>query len=84
MMYGNLELEHVITDVEENYKGKIIGYKLEDGTVISKYEAIQLSKQGAIAGVTLEMLEKRAGDLQSLSTEDINVNLWNLDVLEQG
>lgn len=33
------------------HSGRITGYQLSDGTVMSKEECIQLAKQGGIAGV---------------------------------
>ncbi|MCY6369639.1 DUF3892 domain-containing protein [Clostridium ganghwense] len=84
MMYGNLEFEHVITNIEKDENGEIMGYKLEDGRSISKYEAIELSREGAIAGISLEILEKREEFLESLPKEEVNMNLWNLQVIDEG
>lgn len=81
-MYGNLEFEHVITNVEKDEKGEITGFRLEDGRIISIYEAVELSREGAIAGVSLEMLEKKEEFLKSLHREEVNINLWNFQVVD--
>jgi len=57
--------------------GKISGYELSDGTVLSKHEGVALAKQGGIRGVAIA---SRNGSeyLRSLPDGDENNNLGDL------
>lgn len=57
--------------------GKITGYKLSDESIVSKSDAVQMAKQGKIAGVGIAHL----GDteyLKSIPNQNENDNLGNL------
>ncbi|MBQ2316288.1 MAG: DUF3892 domain-containing protein [Clostridia bacterium] len=57
--------------------GKITGYKLSDESVVSKSDAVQMAKQGKIAGVGIA----HRGDteyLKSIPNQNENDNLGNL------
>ena len=57
--------------------GKIAGYRLSDGTVLSKREGVALAKQGGIRGVAIA---SRNGSeyLRSLPDGDESNNLGDL------
>lgn len=57
--------------------GKITGYKLSDESIVSKSDAVQMAKQGKIAGVGIA----HRGDteyLKSIPNQNENDNLGNL------
>lgn len=62
--------------------GRITGYQLSDGRVLSKEEGIQLARQGGIQGVGIA---KRKGSeyLKSLPDENEGNNLGNLPSVPQ-
>lgn len=45
---------HAIQKVIKNNNDDIIAYKLENGEIIMKEEAVSLASQGLISGVTIE------------------------------
>ena len=63
--------------------GKVSGYELSDGQVLSKREGVQLAKQGGIRGVAIA---SRNGSeyLRSLPDGDENNNLGDLPSTPQG
>ena len=63
-------------------KGRVSGYKLSDGSVLSKAEGVKLAKEGGIRGVGVA---KRKGSeyLKSLPDESENNNLGNLPSVTQ-
>lgn len=63
-------------------KGRVSGYKLSDGSVLSKAEGVKLAKGGGIRGVGVA---KRKGSeyLKSLPDESENNNLGNLPSVTQ-
>ncbi|WMJ79457.1 DUF3892 domain-containing protein [Clostridium sp. MB40-C1] len=81
MMFGNLEFQHVITGIKRNQNGETVSYRLEDGRNVSKYEIIELAREGAIAGISSNMLEEKKDFLKNLSVSEINTNLWDLPVI---
>lgn len=70
-----------ITALTKN-NGRISGYQLADGMILSKEEAIQLAKQGGIQGVGIAT---RKGNeyLKSLPDGTENNNLGNLPTISQ-
>ena len=57
--------------------GKITGYKLSDESIVAKSDAVQMAKQGKIAGVGIA----HRGDteyLKSIPNQNENDNLGNL------
>ena len=63
-------------------RGRVSGYKLSDGSVLSKVEGVKLAKEGGIRGVGVA---KRNGSeyLKSLPDESENNNLGNLPSVTQ-
>lgn len=65
-----------ITALRKN-RGRVTGYQLSGGRVIDKAEAVELAKQGGIAGVGIS--NRRGNEyLKSLPDENENTNLSNL------
>ena len=65
-MYYDPKLGHVIEEVVKNEKGEINAYKLDDGNVVLKEQAVILSKQGAIRGVSSSIPRDEDEFLKSL------------------
>lgn len=65
-MYYDPKLGHVIEEVVKNEKGEINAYKLDDGNVVLKEQAVILSKQGAIRGVSSSISKDEDEFLKSL------------------
>lgn len=82
-MYENTEYEHYITNIVKDSKGEIIGYKLENGRILSKNQAVYLAKQGVITGVSVQMSKNGEEFLKSLPDGDINNNLSNLPIIDE-
>ena len=57
--------------------GKITGYKLSDESVVSKSDAVQMAKQGKIAGVGIAH-RGHTEYLKSIPNQNENDNLGNL------
>ncbi len=62
--------------------GRITGYQLSDGRVLSKEEGIQLARQGGIQGVGIAT-RKGSEYLKSLPDENEGSNLGNLPSVPQ-
>lgn len=71
----NADAKQIVALVKES--GRITGYKLSDGRILSKDEGVQLAKQGGILGVGIAT---RNGNeyLKSLPDEREDNNLDNL------
>ena len=72
---ANADAKHIIGLVKE--RGRITGYKLSDETFVSKPDAVNMAKQGQIAGVGIA----HRGDteyLKSIPDGSENNNLGNL------
>lgn len=80
-----------IPDPKENAKevvalvkdsGKVTGYKLSDGQVVNKQEAVQLAKQGNISGVGIAI--NRGNEyLKSIPDGTEDNNLGNLPSISE-
>ena len=57
--------------------GRVVGYQLEDGSTLSKQEAIELARRGGIRGVGISS-RKGSEYLKSLPDGSENNNLGNL------
>lgn len=67
--------KHITGLVKEN--GRVTGYQLSDNTIVEKPQAVQMAKQGEIAGVGVA----HRGDneyLKSIPNDKENDNLSNL------
>lgn len=76
----NVDAKQITALVKEG--GRITGYQLSDGKVLSKEEGVQLAKQGGIRGVGVAT---RNGNeyLKSLPDENEGNNLSNLPSISQ-
>ncbi len=57
--------------------GRVTGYQLSDNSIVSKSEAVQMAKQGGIAGVGIAH-RKDSEYLKSIPDGSENNNLGNL------
>ena len=71
----NLDARSITAMKKEN--GQVIGYQLSDGTILDKSAAIDLAKQGGIAGVGIAT-RKGLEYLKSLPDGTESNNLSNL------
>lgn len=62
--------------------GRVTGYQLSDGRMLTKEEAIMLARAGGISGVGISS-RKGAEYLKSLPDESENNNLGNLPTVPQ-
>jgi len=69
------DAKRIIGLVKEN--GKVTGYQLSDQSVVSKPQAVNMAKQGDIAGVGIAH-RKDNEYLKSLPNNNENDNLGNL------
>ncbi|MCL2034982.1 MAG: DUF3892 domain-containing protein [Oscillospiraceae bacterium] len=76
----NADAKKITALLKEN--GRVSGYKLSDGRVLSKEEAVRLAREGGISGVGIS---SRKGNeyLKSLPDESENNNLGNLPSVTQ-
>ena len=72
---SNPDAEHITALVKDG--GHITGYQLSDGSILDKPDAVELAKQGGIAGVGIS---NRNGNeyLKSLPDDTESNNLGNL------
>lgn len=72
---ANANAKEIVALVKEG--GRVTGYKLSDGEVLSKEEGVALAKQGGISGVGIS---SRNGNeyLKSLPDQTESNNLTNL------
>lgn len=71
----NPDAKRIVGLVKEN--GRVTGYQLSDETIVEKPQAVQMAKQGEIAGVGVA----HRGDneyLKSIPNGEENDNLGNL------
>lgn len=69
------DAKHIVGLVKEN--GRVTGYQLSDETVVEKSQAVQMAKQGEIAGVGVAHRGNNEY-LKSIPNEKENDNLSNL------
>jgi len=69
------DAQHITALVKDG--GRVTGYQLSDGSILDKPDAVDLAKQGGIAGVGIS---RRNGNeyLKSLPDDTENNNLSNL------
>ncbi|AWZ48029.1 DUF3892 domain-containing protein [Hathewaya limosa] len=78
---GNAKL-HVITGVVKDSKGEISAYRLENGDIVVKEQAVQMAKDGKIDGVTVATSKTGEGYLRSYGDGDPSNNLSNLLIID--
>ena len=72
---ANADAKHIVGLVKEG--GRITGYQLSDNSIVEKQRAVEMAKQGQIAGVGIA----HRGDteyLKSIPDDSENNNLGNL------
>lgn len=82
-MYIDFTYAHVITDLVKDHEDNVVGYKLENGEVISKGEAVDLSKQGALKGISEGVYNQRDEFFTSVPKEELS-NISHLPVIQNG
>ncbi|MFU0824673.1 DUF3892 domain-containing protein [Clostridium sp.] len=80
-MYIDFTFAHVITDLVKGPSDDVIGYRLENGEVISKGEAVDLSRQGAVKGISEEVYKHQDEFLRSIPHEELS-NILELPVIK--
>ena len=81
-MYYDPGLGHVIEGVSRDDKGEINAYKLDNGEIVPKEQAVLMTKQGVIKGVSVVVSKNGEEFLRSLPDNDANNNLENLPDVE--
>ncbi len=71
----NSNAQQIVALVKE--EGRVTGYKLSDGRIVSREEGVQLAKDGGIQGVGIAT-NRGTEYLKSLPDETENNNLGNL------
>ena len=71
----NSNAQQIVALVKE--EGRVAGYKLSDGRIVSREEGVQLAKDGGIQGVGIAT-NRGTEYLKSLPDETENNNLGNL------
>lgn len=82
-MYMDPTLGHTIVAVVKDEKGEINAYKLDNGEIVMKEQAVMLAKQGTIKGVTVATSKAGEEFLRSLPDQDKSNNLDNLPVVDK-
>ncbi len=72
---ANADAKRIVGLVKQG--GKVTGYQLSDSSIVSKSEAVQMAKQGGIAGVGIAH-RKDSEYLKSIPDGSENNNLGNL------
>lgn len=72
---ANADAKHIVGLVKEG--GRVTGYKLSDGSFKSKPQAVDMAKNGEIAGVGIAH-RKGSEYLKSIPNSSENDNLGNL------
>lgn len=82
-MYIDFTFAHVITDIVKDPRNEVVGYKLENGEVISKGTALDLSRQGAIKGISEGVASHGDEFFRSIPNDEL-CNLSNLPTIQIG
>ena len=82
-MYFDPKLGHIVEAIVKNEKGEVTAYKLENGEIIMKEQAIMMAKQGTIRGVSIEGSKDGQEFLKSLPDNDKNNFLENLPSIDE-
>ena len=73
---------HMISRVVKDNQGEITAYEFENGEIVSKEQAVMLTKQGNISGVSISTSKKGEEFLKSLPDQNKANNLDNLPVID--
>lgn len=71
-----------ITRVVKDNQGEITAYEFENGDIVSKEQAVMLTKHGSISGVSVSTSRKGEEYLRSLPDDDKSNNLDSLPVID--
>lgn len=82
-MYFDPKLGHIVEAVVKNEKGEITAYKLENGEIVMKEQAIMMAKQGTIKGVSVEVSKEGQDFLKSLPDNDKNNFLESIPTIDE-
>jgi hypothetical protein len=82
-MYFDPKLGHIVEAIVKNEKGEVTAYKLENGEIVMKEQAIMMAKQGTIRGVSIEGSKDGQEFLKSLPDNDKNNFLENLPSIDE-
>ena len=81
-MYKDQNLGHVIEGISRDDRGEINAYKLENGEIVPKEQAVSMVKQGEIKGVSVVVSKNGEEFLRSLPDNEADNNLENLPNVE--
>lgn len=82
-MYIDTMHKHVIDAVVKDGRGETVGYRIENGEVVMKEQAVNMAKHGSINGVTVSKSKKGGEYLKSISDNIRSNNLENLPVINE-
>lgn len=72
-----------IVAVGKDSDNEIVSYKLDNGEVLSRDQAISMAKEGGLKGVSVSTSRKGEEYLRSLPDDDESNNLKNLPNIEE-
>ena len=81
-MDNDTNVGHVIEGISRDDRGEINAYKLDNGEIVPKKQAVFMAKQGEIKGVSVVLSKNGEEFLRSLPDDDANNNLENLPNVE--
>ena len=81
-MYNDSNIGYVIDGISRDDKGEINAYKLNNGELVPKEQAVSMAKQGEIKGVSVGVSKNGEEFLRSLPDNDASNNLENLPNVE--
>lgn len=76
-------MEHIIQAVVKDERGEIIGYKIENGDIVLKDQAVTMAKAGGISGVMVSKSKSGEEYLKSMPDNLRNNNLDNLPTISK-
>ncbi|MBE6066813.1 MAG: DUF3892 domain-containing protein [Clostridium lundense] len=71
-----------IVAVGKDNDNEIVSYKLDNGEILSRDQAISMAKEGGLKGVSVAKSRKGEEYLRSLPDDDESNNLKNLPSIE--
>ncbi|WP_097027446.1 DUF3892 domain-containing protein [Clostridium peptidivorans] len=72
-----------IVAIGKDSDNEIVSYKLDNGEILSRDQAISLAKDGGLKGVSVSKSRKGEEYLRSLPDDDESNNLKNLPNIEE-
>lgn len=74
---------NTIVAVGKDSDNEIVSYKLDNGEILSRDQAISMAKEGGLKGVSVAKSRKGEQYLRSLPDDDESNNLKNLPNIEE-